>query len=162
MKNTLLVLLSLIMIVFSSSAFAKKVEKLPVERDGLYYEPFSTNIANGQYEIYHKNGQMNTTMTFKDGLYDGPYERYYKNGQLRYRGTFKDGIKDGFSELYYKNGQLWEKLHYKDGKENGPSEIYHENGQINKERQYGLYESNIYPGTLSSRCFYFNGEMYEC
>ena len=114
MKNTLLVLLSLIMIVFSSSAFAKKVEKLPVERDGLYYEPFSTNIANGQYEIYHKNGQMNTTMTFKDGLYDGPYERYY------------------------------------------------ENGKINKERQYGLFESSIYPGTLVSKCFYENGTESYC
>ena len=114
MKNTLLVLLSLIMIVFSSSAFAKKVEEMPVYRDGLFYEYFSPNLANGQYE------------------------KYFANGQLRDRKT------------------------YKDGKENGPSEIYHENGQINKERQYGLYESNIYPGTLSSRCFYFNGEMYEC
>jgi antitoxin component YwqK of YwqJK toxin-antitoxin module len=119
MKNTLLVLLSLIMIVFSSSAFAKKVEKLPVERDGLYYEPFSTNIANGQYEIYHKNGQMNTTMTFKDGLYDGPYERYYKNGQMSATMTFKDGLYDGPYERYYKNGQLRYRGTFKDGIKDG-------------------------------------------
>ena len=162
MKNTLLVLLSLIMIVFSTSAFAKKVEESPVMRDGLFYEPFSTNIANGQYEIYHKNGQMNATMTFKDGNMEGLWVVYYENGQLKYRTTYKDGKLNGPFEGYHKNGQLKEKSSYKDGKANGPYERYYENGKINKERQYGLFESSIYPGTLSSKCFYVNGKKYEC
>jgi len=186
MKNTLLVLLSLIMIVFSTSAFAKKVEESPVMRDGLFYEPFSTNIANGQYEIYHKNGQMNATMTFKDGNMEGLWVVYYENGQLKYgttykdgklnghfesyhgngqlgyRTTYKDGKLNGPFEGYHKNGQLKEKSSYKDGKANGPYERYYENGKINKERQYGLFESSIYPGTLSSKCFYVSGKKSHC
>ena len=114
MKNTLLVLLSLTMIVFSTSAFAKKVEKLPVMRDGLFYEPFSTNIANGQYEIYHKNGQLKEKSTYKDGKLNGPFESYHKNGQLKEKSTYKDGKANGPSEFYYENGQLKKRLTKKD------------------------------------------------
>ena len=144
MKNTLLVLLSLIMIVFSTSAFAKKVEKMPVERDGLYYEHLSPNLANGTYEIYYDNGQLKAIGTFKDGKEDGLYEWYYENGQLWERKTYKDGIRDGLYEWYYDNGQLKWRYTYKDGKLNGLDEGY------NKD------------GTLKSKCFYQNGKKYEC
>ena len=144
MKNKLLVLLSLIMIVFSTSAFAKKVEKLPVERDGLFYEYFSPNLANGQYEKYFANGQLRDRKTYKDGKKDGLYEKYYDNGKLGERLTYKDGKLDGLWETYYKNGQLWDRKTYKDGK------------------LEGLYESYKSDGTLGFKCFYVNGKQYEC
>ena len=144
MKNKLLVLLSLIMIVFSTSAFAKKVEKMPVNRDGLYYEHFSTNIANGQYESYHDNGQLQGIKTYKDGKKDGLYEKYYDNGKLEERVTYKDRKLDGLWETYYKNGQLWGIKTYKDGKLEGLYVLYNEDG------------------TLELKCFYVNGKQYEC
>ena len=145
MKNTLLVLLSLIMIVFSTSAFAKKVEKLPVMRDGLYYEHFSPNLANGTYEIYYDNGQLKTIGTFKDGKKDGLFEEYYENGQLQGRGTYKDWKRDGLWEYYHENGQLQYKGTYKDGRQEGLVEYYNEED-----------------GKLTSKCFWVNGKEYEC
>ena len=144
MKNKLLVLLSLIMIVFSTSAFAKKVEKLPVERGSLYYEYLSPNLANGQYEIYYDNGQLEERKTFRDGELEGLGEIYYKNGQLSYKMTYKDGKLDGTSLGYYENGKLHMKATYKDGKREGLREIYFSDG------------------TLASKCFYQNGKLYEC
>ena len=114
MKNTLLVLLSLIMIVFSTSAFAKVVEKLPVERDGYYYEHFSPKLANGQYETYHKNGRLNERRTFKNGKPDGLYESYFDDGQLFEKGTYKNGKLEGlfesfyYGECFYQNGEEYE------------------------------------------------------
>ena len=144
MKNTLLVLFSLIMIVFSTSAFAKKVEKMPVERDGLYYEHFSTNIANGTYEMYNTNGQLQGRGTYKNGKREGLYEEYHSDGQLYVRTTYKDGKREGLYEYYDENGQLWKRNTYKDGELDGISEYYYDDG------------------TLWYKCFYVNGKVYEC
>jgi len=212
MKNTLLVLLSLIMIVFSTSAFAKKVEKMPVERDGLYYEHFSTNLANGQYEKYYANGQLKERKTYKngkiegiseyyqsdgtryyvfrkivdkmphqnyrkDGLYyeyfstnlaNGGYIRYYTSGQLWSKETFKDGKKVGLHEDYYENGQLWQKATFKDGKVEGLVVRYFENGQLKSRGTYkggyldGLFVFYDMDGRLREKCFWVNGKKYEC
>jgi len=117
MKNKLLVLISLTMIVFSTSAFAKKVEKMPVFRNGYYYEHFSTNIANGQYEIYHENGQIYKTMTYKNGKQDGLFEWYYENGQLEYKRTYKNGKMEGLYVRYNRDGTLSRKCFYVNGKQ---------------------------------------------
>ena len=117
MKNTLLVLLSLIMIVFSSSAFAKKVEEMPVYRDGLFYEYFSPNLANGLYEKYYDNGKLGERLTYKDGKLDGLWETYYKNGQLWDRKTYKDGKLEGLYESYKSDGTLGFKCFYVNGKQ---------------------------------------------
>ena len=116
MKNTLLVLLSLIMIVFSSSAFAKKVEKSPVMRNGLYYEHLSPNLANGTYEKYFDNGRLLVLYTYKNGKKEGLYEEYYENGQLRWRGTYKNGKRKGLYETYNSDGTLVSKCFYVNGK----------------------------------------------
>ena len=157
MKNTLLVLLSLIMIVSCSNseyayvittdetfAVAKKVEKIPAFRDGLFYEYLSPNLANGQYEIYYQNGQLKERATYKDGKADGIFETYFENGQLKWRHTYKDGIQEGLFLGYLENGQLSWRHTYKDGKEEG------------------LYVRYNKDGTLESKCFWVNGKKYEC
>ena len=143
MKNTLLVLLSLIMIVFSTSAFTEEVGVI-VERDGRWYELFTSTLANGQYETYHENGQLRTRATTKDGKLNGLIESYFDNGQLKSRGTYKDGIRHGLFEFYYDNGQLEARATIKRG------------------RQEGLYVRYNKDGTLESKCFYVNGKKYEC
>ena len=143
MKNKLLVLLSLIMIVFSTSAFAKVVEKLPVMRDGLYYEHFSTNIADGTYETYHTNGQLRYKGFYKSGIRDGVHMGYNDDGTIFRRTTYKDGIKNGVFLHPYGAGSFQVGI-YKDGKKDGITENYKEDG------------------TLSYKCIYQNGNKYEC
>ena len=157
MKNTLLVLLSLIMIVSCSNseyayvittdetfAVAKKVEKMPAWRGGLFYEHLSPNLANGTYETYYANGQLSIIATYKDGIPDGLHESYYENGQPMYRGTYKNGKTDGLREEYFYNGQLKWRRTFKDGELEGIWEKYEEDG------------------TLKSKCIWMDGIEYEC
>ena len=93
---------------------------------------------------YHDNGQLKGKETYKDGKKDGPYERYYENGQLDYKTTYKGGlIEDGLFEGYYENGQLYVKITYKDGVRDGPYENYYENGQLSKK---GTYKDGEFDG----------------
>ena len=46
---------------------------------------------------------------------DGDYEEYHKNGQLWMEGTYKDGKKEGVWEFYKENGSLSSRVTYKDG-----------------------------------------------
>ena len=125
-------------------AVAKKVEKIPAFRDGLFYEYLSPNLANGQYEIYYENGQLKERATYKDGKADGIFETYFENGQLALRGTYKDGKLYGLTELYYENGQLEQRVTYKDGIMDGLQESYEKDG------------------TLITKAFYVNGDRFEC
>jgi antitoxin component YwqK of YwqJK toxin-antitoxin module len=141
MKNTLFILLSLIMIVSCSnpevltnnetsalsnpevvtndetSAFGKTVEEMPeigIE-DGLYYEYSSTNIANGTYNAYWGNGQLRATGTYKDGIKEGTGDVYLQNGQLFLRATYKYGELDGFYFRYGSDGTLKSKCFWVNG-----------------------------------------------
>jgi len=143
MKNTLLVLLSLIMIVFSTSAFGKVVEKLPAERGGYYYEHLSTTLANGTYETYHTNGQLRYKGFYKSGIRDGVHMSYNDEGTIYSRNTFKDGRRNGVFLHPYGAGSFQVGI-YKDGKKDGITENYKEDG------------------TLSYKCIYQNGKKYEC
>lgn len=176
MKNTLLILLSLIMIVSCSNPEdvvleSNLVEDLlekdglayellsslpsydivgesPVKRDGLYYEYLSPNLANGQYKTHYENGQLEGTESFVDGIPDGLFEYYYPTGQLFKTGTFKDGLREGLVEWYYMDGQLYHRSTFKDGKLEG---------------LYVSYElDETMDATLIEKCFYVNGEKQEC
>ncbi|MDG1126995.1 MAG: hypothetical protein P8N18_05160 [Hellea sp.] len=142
MKNTLLVLLSLIMIVSCSNpevvtidetfAFAKKVEEMPDLRGWWHYDDL--DIANGQYETYFENGQLKERGTYKDGKEDGPFEAYFDNGQLKERYTYK-GCSITFSKRV---------CEFQNGKLNGPLVRYKKDG------------------TLFEKCFYENGQEIYC
>jgi len=151
--------------MFSSSAFAKKVEKLPVERGGLHYEYFSTNIANGQYEVYHR-GYPKYRFTYKDGKREGLFKVYHENGQLKKKTTWKDGELDGIAEEYNEKGQKIRQGSYKNGKKHGGFVEgydwdlmvgYYKDGQ-----REGQWESYSEDGRLKRKCYYVNGKKYEC
>jgi antitoxin component YwqK of YwqJK toxin-antitoxin module len=144
MKNTFLVLLSFIMIICSTSAFSKTVDGDLQKRNGLYYEPFSPNLANGQYETYYDDGRIRSKENFKDGIEHGLWEQFSWNGQLSFRFTFKNGISHGPYVSYYENGQLSSKYTLKDGEYDG------------------LYEGYLPNGSLYERSFYINGKRFEC
>ena len=172
MKNTLLVLLSLIMIVSCSNSEVVVLESDLVLRDGLYYEPFSSSPADGIYEIYFKNGQLKERQTVKNGKLDGLYEDYYENGQLWVKQTYKDGTIDGISEYYKSDGTL---SAFAKKVEKPPEErdgLYYEylspnlaNGQLETRQTYkggeleGLWEDYFESGALFRRMTFKDGKL---
>mgnify|MGYP006106416361 CR=1 FL=1 len=80
---------------------------------------------DGLSEEYNKNGQLEESVTYKEGEEEEEVKyTYYENGQLKEKETYKDGKKDGQWEEYGDNGQLWSKATYKDGKPDGQWEEY--------------------------------------
>ena len=62
-----------------------------VERQGVFYEINSQTPFTGRSVSYHKNGQLESTVNWKDGKKDGPgsqekihpaYSRHIANGPL--------------------------------------------------------------------------------
>jgi len=134
------------MIVFSTSAFAKKVEKMPVKRNGLYYEHLSPNLANGTYETYHTNGQLRYKGFYKRGIMDGIHQKYTGDGKLWFRETYKDSIKNG--TFLHQVGQV--------------GMGYFRTGFYKNGLKDGIIETYSKDGTLMSKCFYVKSEKYEC
>ena len=165
MKNPLLILVGIIMIACSTSAFAEivvkaenydpvtkeassylKIVKLPAERSGLYYEHLSPNLANGTYETYHTNGQLRYKGFYKRGIMEGIHQKYTGDGKLWFRETYKDSIKNG--TFLHQVGQV--------------GMGYFRTGFYKNGLKDGIIETYSKDGTLMSKCFYVKSEKYEC
>ena len=176
MKNTLLILSSIIVIV-SCSVKEVKTDQL-VNRNGLDYEINSTTPFTGISLEYHENGQLKEKVNIKDGKANGPSEVYSKEGVIRSKIDWKEGDivgmmvyfengqlmkKTGHSNKkpqgifaeYYPSGQLKEKMNYEDGKLMGVVERYYDDGQLQEQESYEN-------GDLSaSEKYYPNGQLIE-
>ncbi|MDG1126993.1 MAG: toxin-antitoxin system YwqK family antitoxin [Hellea sp.] len=186
MKNTLLILLSIITIT-SCSVKEVKTEQL-VNRDGLDYEINSTTPFTGLSLEYHENGQLKEKVNIKDGRANGPSEVYSKEGVLRSKIDWKEGdivgmmvyfengqlMKNtghqnmkpqGATEEYYPNGQLKEKMNYKDGELVGVVERYYDNGQLQEKKTYkdgnpiGVVVKYYDNGQIQEKSYYKNGKL---
>ncbi|MDC1064416.1 hypothetical protein OAP98_00235 [Flavobacteriaceae bacterium] len=123
---------------------------------------YKEGLKDGLSEEYNKNGQLEESVTYKEGEEEEEVKyTYHVNGQLFSKGTYKDGNLDGLYEEYYVNGQLFSKGTYKDGKEDGQWESYHENGQLrsrgtfkdgNEDGQWEYYDEN---GKITDRRILF-------
>ena len=91
---------------------------------------------DGLWESYHKNGQLSSKGSYKDGKEDGLWEHYYDNGQLFLNANFEDGKEDGLWEYYYDNGQLLEKGNQKNGKQDGLWKYYNKDGTTRKTKNF--------------------------
>ena len=124
-----------------------------VKTDGLYYEkftdePFTGEVTGnqqgkiskgkreGEWLIYHSNGQLEEDVNFKDGKKEGEYLRYSKNGKLYHKGNYKNDKIEGEYLIYYPNGQLRSKCNWKDGNLEGEYLNYYQNGQLKRTEIY--------------------------
>ena len=100
-----------------------------VEREGLYYEKFSTKPFTG------------TTVgldqyTFRNGLEHGKFHSFYNNGNLFQVGEYNNGKATGELKTYFPTGKLLARSTFKNGKKNGASTGFNKDGNLLYE---GLY-----------------------
>ena len=70
----------------------------------VLYILYSVNdISNGEYKIYHENGQIEVEGIHLDEVMDGKSKEYYKNGNIKFEGQYKDGEMHGKWTKYKKN-----------------------------------------------------------
>lgn len=130
--------------------------------DNLEGNPNNKDIIK---EEFYPNGQLQSRITYKDGIETNVHSEYfYENGQLNISTIFKDGMKDGTWEFYYENGQLQKRINYKEGKYHGMNEGYYENGIIEYRNFYkndvsdGIDEQYHENGKLAKKMPMIDGE----
>ncbi len=151
--------LTLFLLIFCTPSWSETLTMDDlVKRKDLYYKKFTDVPFTGKIHGFKSGG-------FKKGKKNGEWVSYHKNGQLQYKINYKDGKpEDGPTEWYYENGQVWGKFNYKDGKLNGLLERFHENGQLQRKENRkdgkldGLYESYWWNGQLSKKGIYKDGK----
>ena len=90
---------------------------------------------NGLNTEWHDNGQKRSETTYKNGKEVGVSTWWYDNGQKNSEKTYKNGKLDGLHTKWYENGQKWEEGTYKDGKEDGEWIYWYRNGQKKSDKQ---------------------------
>jgi antitoxin component YwqK of YwqJK toxin-antitoxin module len=116
---------------------------------------------SGIKKIYHKNGQLKKSMTYKNGVVNGSRISYFENGKISEEGTWlnrhwikgytlyyengclqqrlfygEDGKRKGLQRYYFPNGSLQAILNMADGKEEGYALLFNENGSLEKKPVY--------------------------
>ena len=174
-----LVLMSLVS--FPSWSETLTMDEL-VERNDLYYKKFTnvpftgeisgvesgsfkTGKKNGEWLVYHENGQLRFVENYKKGKKEGIWKGYFENGDLSFKKSYKDGKKVGESVSYHENGQLWQIANWKDGKPEGPWRMYYDSGQLwmkgnwKERKKDGLWERYYENGQLKMKENYKDGNL---
>jgi len=114
---------------------------------GTLYGP----VGNWTYWEYYSNGQLEKKYTkliekyTTNEIYNGDYEIYHENGQLDSKGKYVDDKKEGEWKTYFEDGTLYSSGNYSNGEKEGEwyqllggdskYKILYENGEIIKDRQ---------------------------
>jgi antitoxin component YwqK of YwqJK toxin-antitoxin module len=148
MKKLLITFFTIIFCLTSSVGWSETMDDLiyrGISPKGTWYKKFSdipftgeitgkiqTYIKNGKYEgqfkLYHDNGQLHYKTFIKNSLREGQYISYYENGVILEKGVYKKNIKEGTWYSYYDNGQLSEKAVFVNNKKEGFVEHYNSDG----------------------------------
>jgi len=116
---------------------------------------YSVGKLNGEQLEFHKNGQVNRRMFWKDGLQDGRAESLLENGQLVSLSNYKKGKRDGSMEEYFEDGKTKSIKKYREGELQGEAIYFYRNGQISTEM---FYEKDHQLSMVSYR---ENGEIQQ-
>lgn len=111
-----------------------------------YPIPNDKGGKDGAYKSYYKNGQLETSMTYKKGRIIGIYQEFYENGKLRFEATYnEDGEIDGVVKSFYESGKLSSSYTDRNGQHHGAYKEYYENGQLKEEGRYEYGQRIYYP-----------------
>ena len=91
--------------------------------------------------VWHKNGQKESELNYKDGKMDGLWTQWHENGQKQREVNFKDGKEDGLAVMWHKNGQKGAECNWKDGKSiKGSVKFWNSKGQSVASEEEALEE----------------------
>ena len=158
---------------FDSLTFKIILEDSILQNNGSYkafYENGKTvkfegritnNMVNNLWRSYYKNGNLKSSINYKDGkvegiafffyddkkeiklaeinyqddLINGLYQEFFENGAQKAKLNYEEGELHGDAEFYYKTGSIKIKGKYKNNNKKGRWFFYNQKGEvINKER----------------------------
>ena len=180
MSNSKTILLSLFLIFLSACSERTIDRDQLVERDGVFYEKFSTEpftgsvtgrtsgrmskgLFNGLVTTFDEEGRLSAQLMHVNGLANGEYSEFYPSGQLKSKGRYKDDVSDGNFEMFSESGTLSATYTFVAGKLEGIAYFYRENGELWFSEEYdddiknGEYREYYEGGSLKTHGTYRNG-----
>lgn len=113
-------------------------------------------------KTYYPNGQIESEVSFKNGIPHGPHKHWHENGILAWEWTCKDGVIDGIGKQWDSSGNLLVTFEIVNG--TGIQKIWDETQQCfvegtwHKGRMTGRIRSYLKDGTFLSEGFQFRGK----
>jgi hypothetical protein len=151
MRNFLYVI-SLFLFFVSCDEIQKIIDNT-AESTGKKTETESDKKNTGLRENYYPNGELKSSVNYKDGVKHGVAKNYYENGNLKLAMTYENGKKTGASYFYYEDGQLYRESIYKNDKLDGVRKVYAD-GKLKSEVIY----KNGYP-SKGLKEYLLNGKL---
>lgn len=133
--------------------------------NGAVREKYKTKYGkrHGPYTEYHPNGKTKCTATYVYGSLNGLLQNFDIDGNVASSMYFRDGDKNGVETVYDENGKLDYVENYVNGKLNGKKQWFYENNKVYMDRYYvnGEMDSTAdyygEDGSLALRLTYDNG-----
>ncbi len=93
---------------------------------------------DGLWRSYYEDGQIQSTITYKDGIADGVAFFYYDNEKqtTRVELTFQEDKVTGVYREFYENGNRKAMLNFTEGQPDGTAEFYYDSGVIKIAGRY--------------------------
>jgi len=108
----------------------------------IWYEGKIVNgVPGGLWRTYYENGNLKSSVTYKDGKVDGIAFFFYNNAGENKQAEviFREDVIDGIYQEFYENGAQKATLNYSNGKLDGDAEFYYQSGRI---KMRGKYKNN--------------------
>ena len=127
-----------ILILSSCSQENNVLEGNFLTRDGIVYSVETNKRITGILEYRFESGNIQYSVSYKNGLKDGVVKGFYENGQLTYRRNYKMGKLEGLWELFHENGQVSYSGYYKDDIEVSVWRYFDEKGELLSKGDSGI------------------------
>jgi len=105
-------------------------DKTVVLKEGV----FKNNRKEGVWRYYYENANLQTEITYTNGLAKGYAKAYYETGQVMEEGFWDISHWTGDYKYYYENGMpayVWK--YNKEGHRTGKQQYFHQNGNVKIE-----------------------------
>jgi len=152
-------------VVSVNNIFHYQMDSVPyaglVFRDSLSIRLEEFTVAsgnrNGQYILYHPNGQIKVKSLYLNGILNGVEERFLKDGIRSALSNFSQGKRSGNQYLFYPSGTIKEVLFFDDGVIKGENVFYFKDGKIRQR----VHFNQLGQRSGSWTKFYSNGVLKE-
>lgn len=86
---------------------------------------------------FYDDGALMMEGPIVNDLREGDWISYFRDGKVQSTGVYKDGLRVGLSKVYHENGHLWMDGHYTNDHKCGEWVFYDEQGYEIDRRDFG-------------------------
>lgn len=115
---------------------ACKSEESAVVEENAQEQSDTNKVDDGPFLQYHKSGEIQIVGEYKNGKRVGLWSSWYPSGELQSEITYKEGLEDGDYQVFHESGNQKIKGFYSNGKAVGEWVFFDSEGKENARKNY--------------------------